>query len=83
MFKIDLDQKWIDEQLGHVKERVEQMVDNGLQHTAHGVIQDMLKQALKEELAKPFYKKRIQEIVKKMLLDRQADEIIRNALGRY
>lgn len=82
MFNIDLDEKWIAEQLLEIKKRVPEIIEERLKHTARGIIQDLVVQAVKEELQKPEYRDRLGKIAKEILLRKNADQLIQTFMER-
>lgn len=83
MFKIELDQKWVEKELKYHVDNIKKQVGDKLEHVMRGLVSDFVKQAIVAELAKPENKAKLTEIVEEILTNKQAADIVRHFMGRY
>lgn len=83
MFKIELDQKWVEKELKCHVDNIKKQVGDQLEHVMRGLVSDFVKQAIAAELAKPENKAKLTEIVEEILTNKQAADIVRHFMGRY
>lgn len=82
MFSIKIDKPWLEKEMEALRKEVPHIIKRQLGHAANGVICDMVKQAIVEELQKPEYKEQIKEIAKKLISDREAERLVKEFLFR-
>lgn len=80
MFKIKLDEKWIKKQFDELQKEMPDIIANRLEYTARGVIQDLISEILKIELAKPEYQERMKKLAREMILEEKSENLIKNFL---
>lgn len=82
MFKFEIDSEWIKQVQDEMCESVSDLVEQQFRRMANGIIHDAVKSAMIQEISKPEYREKITQIVKEMLLDRDAKAIVEKILGK-
>lgn len=81
MLKFDLDKKWLEEEQEKVIKSVKHSLAASIDRQMYSVVGDMIRDAAKEELKKPEYRSKIEQLVKDLLADNEAKNLVGKTLG--
>lgn len=83
MFKLELDTEWIKKTHKACEIEVSERMKQMFEHVASGIISDAIRSAIMLEMKKPEYETQLQELVKEILLDKEAKELVKRFIARY
>ncbi len=84
MFKLELDNEWIKKTHEAVEIEVSNRMNEMFERISLGIVSDAIRSAIALELKKPEYEVQLQKLVKELLLDTQAKDIVKQFINsRY